>query len=77
MHTKELIHTLTPEETLEVERNPEEWRKQQIDSVSVKVAAHGQAVAEETPEEVSQSYCGLLHSVRETCWHWPCCDRDL
>ena len=53
MHSKELIHTLTPEETLEVERNPEEWRKQQIDSVSVKVAARGHAVAEETPEEVS------------------------
>ena len=54
MHSKELIHTLTPEETREVERNPEEWRKQQIDSVSVKVAARGHEVAGETPEEVSQ-----------------------
>ena len=77
MHSKDLIHTLTPEETLEVERDPEAWRKQQVDSVSVKVAAHGHAVAEETPEEVSQTYLGLLHCVREICWHRPCCGRDL
>eukprot|EP00891_Asterochloris_glomerata_P007953 jgi/Astpho2/7953/Aster-x0792 len=51
VHSEELIHTLTLEETLEVERDPEEWRKQQIDSVSVKVAARGHALAEETPEE--------------------------